>query len=215
MGEMSMNKAIHGAFRRDLDRFITALGTFQPGDRARAAQLAAAWANFDDQLTHHHEGEHEIAWPALQAVGVSPDLLGAMDEEHDTMAAALGETRAAMAALLRDPGSDQVATAKACFEQLRSVTVEHLDHEEAELEPVYQAKKDTPEIKAMGRAFGKTGLARGGRFFAWVLDGASPAERAGVTASVPGPVLSVIGAIFGRGYRKEVAPVWAADPSRR
>ena len=37
----------------------------------------------------------------------------------------------------------------------------------------------------MGRAFGKTGLARGGRFFAWVLDGASPAERAGVTASVP------------------------------
>ncbi len=55
------------------------------------------------------------------------------------------------------------------------MTVVHLDHEESELEPVYQAKKDTPEIKAMGKAFGKTGLARGGRFFAWVLDGASPA----------------------------------------
>ena len=95
------------------------------------------------------------------------------------------------------------------------MTVAHLDHEEAELEPVYQAKKDTPEIKAMGRAFGKTGLARGGRFFAWVLDGANPEERAGVTASVPGPILSIIGGIFGRGYRKEIAPIWAASPRPR
>ena len=209
-----MNKAIHGAFRRDLDRFVTALGTFRPGDRARAAQLGTAWANFDDQLTHHHEGEHEIAWPALQSVGVSPELLEAMDAEHDTMATALGETRAAMAALLRDPGAEQAAAAKQCFERLRSVTVAHLDHEEAELEPVYQAKKDTPEIKAMGRAFGKTGMARGGRFFAWVLDGASPEERAGVTASVPGPVLSIIGGIFGRGYRREIAPIWTSGSSR-
>ncbi len=210
-----MNKAIHGAFRRDLDRFIAALETFQPGDRARAAQLATAWANFDDQLTYHHEGEHEIAWPALHAVGVSTELLDAMDAEHETMAAALAETRVAMAGLLRDPGAAQAAAAKACFETLRMVTVRHLDHEEAELEPVYQAKKDTPEIKAMGRAFGKTGLARGGRFFSWVLDGASPQERAGVTASVPAPVLSVIGGIFGRGYRKEIAPIWSATPPRR
>ena len=210
-----MNKAIHGAFRRDLDRFITALGTFQPGDRARAAQLATAWANFDDQLTHHHEGEHQIAWPALHAVGVSTELLDAMDAEHDTMAAALAETRVAMAGLLRDPGDAQATAAKACFETLRTVTVAHLDHEEAELEPVYQANKDTPEIKAMGRAFGKTGLARGGRFFSWVLDGASPEEREGITASVPAPVLSIIGGIFGRGYRKEIAPIWAATPPRR
>lgn len=204
-----MNKAIHGAFRRDLDRFITALETFRPGDRARAAQLGAAWANFDDQLTRHHEGEHRIAWPALHAVGVSTQLLATMDAEHDTMAAALAETREGMSDLLRDPGADQAAAAKARFERLRTVTVLHLDHEEAELEPVYQAKKDTPEIKAMGRAFGKSGLAEGGRFFAWVLDGASPEERAGVTASVPAPVLSIIGGIFGRGYRKEIAPLWA------
>jgi hypothetical protein len=212
MAEMSMNKAIHGAFRRDLDRFVTALAAFPPGDRPRAAQLGTAWANFDDQLTHHHEGEHEIAWPALHAVGVSTELLAAMDAEHDTMAAALAETRGAMGALLREPGADLAAAARACFEKLRAVTVRHLDHEEAELEPVYQAKKDTPEIKAMGRAFGKTGLARGGRFFAWVLDGASAEERASVTASVPGPVLSIIGGIFGRGYRKEIAPIWAAAP---
>ena len=73
MTEMSMNKVIHGAFRRDLDRFITALDSFQAGDQRRADELNKAWANFDDQLTHHHKGEHETAWPALEQVGVSPD----------------------------------------------------------------------------------------------------------------------------------------------
>ena len=213
---MSMNKAIHGAFRRDLDRFIEALAVFPAGDRARARQLTTAWANFDDQLTHHHEGEHEIAWPALLSVGVSAQLLEAMDAEHDTMAAALTDTRAAMAALVRDPGAEQVSAAAGSFRTLKTVTVTHLDHEEAELEPVYQAKRDTPEITAMGKAFGKSGgLARGGRFLAWVLDGASPEERAGVTASVPGPVLAMVGGIFGRGYRKEVAPVWAGSARTR
>jgi hypothetical protein len=29
-----------------------------------------------------------------------------------------------------------------------------------------------------------------------------------VTGTVPGPVLSIISGVFGRGYRKNVAPVW-------
>ena len=60
----------------------------------------------------------------------------------------------------------------------------------------------------MGKEFAKVSPARGGRFFAWVLDGASPEERAAVTGEVPGPVLAVLTTVFGRGYRKQVAPVW-------
>jgi len=36
MAEMSMNKVIHGAFRRDLQRFVDALGSFREGDKATA-----------------------------------------------------------------------------------------------------------------------------------------------------------------------------------
>ncbi len=32
-------------------------------------------------------------------------------------------------------------------------------------------------MKAMGKAFAKVSPARGGRFFTWLLDGASPEER--------------------------------------
>lgn len=208
MAEMSMNKAIHGAFRRDLTRFTAALKSFTPGDVKRGKQLAAAWSNFDDQLTHHHTGEHEIAWPAMTAVGVSPTLLAAMDAEHDSMAAAIIDVRTAVPALTRTASVDDVSTALAAFERLQAVTVAHLEHEEAEIEPIYLEKKDTPEIKAMGRAFGKVSPARGGQFFAWVTDGASPDEKAAITRDVPGPVFTIIGGVFGRSYRKNIAPVW-------
>jgi hemerythrin-like domain-containing protein len=208
MAEMSMNKAIHAAFRRDLERFIDALGRFPAGNRQRAEQLATAWANFDDQLTRHHEGEHEVAWPALEAVGVSHDVLTQMDAEHDTMATALAGTRTAMAALRASASAEDAAAALAAMQELQRVTVVHLDHEEAEIEPVYLAKKDSAEIKAMGREFAKVGPVKGGTFFAWALDGAAPAETAAITGTVPKPVLTLITGIFGRSYRKSVAPVW-------
>ena len=206
---MSMNKAIHAAVRRDISRFLGALGSFPAGDRHRAEQLGAAWDHLDEQLTRHHEGEHEIAWPALKRIGVPQALLDTFDEEHDALAAALTDTRSAMAAFRASASAEDAAAARAAFERLESVAGSHLDHEEAEIEPVYQAHKDSPEMKAMGRQFGKVSPAVGGRFFAWVMDGASPEEKAAITDSVPKPVLMIIGGVFGRGYRRDVGSVWS------
>jgi hemerythrin-like domain-containing protein len=208
MTDMSMNKAIHGAVRRDLQRFLGALAAFPEGNHDRAGQLAGAWANFDDQLTHHHEGEHEIAWPAIEAVGASTELIATMDAEHDVMADALAAATSAMAKLTSSASAADAETARAAVARLQEVTVSHFDHEEAELEPIFLANRDAPEIKEMGRKFGKVSPARGGRFFSWVMDGASEDERAAVSRDVPGPVLMIIGGIFGRSYRKKIAPVW-------
>lgn len=208
MAEMSMNKAIHGAVRRDLTRFLGALETFPAGDQARAGQLADAWANFDDQLTHHHEGEHEIAWPALEAVGAPKELLATMDAEHDVMAGALAAAGTAMAKLASSASTEDARAAKTAMARLQEVTVSHFDHEEAELEPIFLANREAPEIKAMGKKFGKVSPARGGRFFAWLLDGATDDEKAAATREIPGPVLAIIGGIFGRGYRRKIAPAW-------
>jgi hypothetical protein len=60
----------------------------------------------------------------------------------------------------------------------------------------------------MGRQFGKTSPTVGGEFFAWVTDGATPAEMSAISSNVPKPVLLIIGGLFGRGYRKSDAPVW-------
>lgn len=213
MATMSMNRIIHAAFRRDLDRFVGALTTFRPGDSDRARGLGVAWANFDQQLTDHHEGEHEIAWPALQSIGVSHEMVTQMDAEHDAMAAALAEARTSMQALVSSPGAGEASVALASMERLREVTVQHLDHEEAELEPVYLEHAEGPEMKAMGKQFSKVGPRKGGVFFAWLLDGTGQPERSAITENIPAPVLKVIVALFGRSYRKEVAPVWASTGS--
>jgi hypothetical protein len=205
---MSMNKAIHGAVRRDLNRFLGALAAFRDGDKARSAQLGTAWDNFDAQLTDHHVGEHEIAWPSLAKIGVSQETLAQMDAEHDRMAGALTATRGAMTTFRTTAAAADAAAARAAFENLQTVTVEHLDHEEAEIEDVYLTNAEGPEMKAMGRQFAKVSPAKGGRFFAWVTDGATSEEMAAITGNVPKPVLMIISGIFGRGYRRDVASVW-------
>jgi hemerythrin-like domain-containing protein len=210
MAEMSMNKVIHGAFRRDLDRFVGALTTFKAGDTARAEQLGRAWDNFDRQLTDHHEGEHEIAWPALESVGVSQETIAQMDAEHEAMAAALARAGTAMSALRSTGGQGEAEAALSALMQLRDVTVEHLDHEEREIEPVFLANAEGPEMKAMGKKFARVGPTRGGVFFAWVLDGASAEERQALGHTIPGPVLKILTTVFGRSYRKDVAPVWSS-----
>jgi hypothetical protein len=210
MAQMSMNKVIHAAIRRDLDRFVGALTTFRAGDSTRAQELGRAWDNFDLQLTDHHEGEHEIAWPAMESVGATREVIVQMDAEHDLMAAALEQAGAAMNMLRTTPGQGEADKALAALQNLREVTVTHLDHEEQELEPIYLEKAESPEIKAMGKQFAKTGPAKGGVFFAWVLDGATPQERSALGESVPGPVLKILPALFGRSYRKDVAPVWSS-----
>jgi hemerythrin-like domain-containing protein len=209
MSTMSMNKVIHGAIRRDLERFLGALTTLRPGDTERARRLGRAWANFDDELTHHHEGEHEIAWPALEQLGVSRETISQMDAEHEVMAAALAETRSAMKSLETSPGQGETQTALAAMQHLRDVTVAHLDHEEQEIEPVYLENVDSAPVKEMGKKFARAqNPARAGRFFAWVTDGATAQEREAVADGIPKPVLAILSGVFGRGYRKEIAPTW-------
>ena len=210
MATMSMNKVIHGAIRRDLERFEGALTTFRPGDGERARQLGAAWENFDKQLTDHHEGEHEIAWPALEQVGVTRETLDQMDAEHATMAEALGNARSAMAALVSSPGPGESEAALAAIRRLKDVTVTHLDHEEEQIEPIYLDQHDSPAIKDMGKKFAKAGPSKAGPFMAWVTDGGTPDMKQGLKENVPGPVVAVMAGLFGRSYRKNVAPVWKA-----
>ena len=211
---MSMNKVIHCAVRRDLSRFKTALEKFSDGDKARAAALHRAWRNFDAQLTDHHEGEHEIAWEGLKAVGVDQATIDGFDHEHELMAADLATTRAAIEKLAASASKADADAAGAAMAKLETTTNTHLDHEEETSEPMYQKEYDHPAIKEMGKKFSRrTGIGKAGAFMAWLEDGATAEEKAGLRDNVPGPVVTIIGGLFGRGYRKEVAPVWASSGS--
>jgi len=172
----------------------------------RAKALGRAWANFDRQLIHHHEGEHEIAWLAMAELGVSHEVLDSFDDEHHAMEKALDEARKTMRNLAKTANGSHPA-AKA-LDDLEAATIKHLDHEEAELEPIFRRNTGSEVLKDMGRKMGKSSLPQAGRFFAWVLDGATQDEAEAIRKHVPGPVIAIIGGVFGAPYRMRVAPVW-------
>jgi len=212
---MSMNKVIHCAVRRDLGRFRTALEQFPDGDHARAAALHRAWENFDAQLTDHHEGEHEVAWPAMRAIGISEASITSFDVEHEAMAKELAASRAALERLARSASRADADAALEAVTRLDETTTTHLDHEETLTEPALAEHEGHAALKEMGRKFSRrSGPAKAGNFFAWVQDGAAPDELAAFRAQVPRPVVAVMGGLFGRRYRKEVAPTWTSTPSR-
>ena len=88
------------------------------------------------------------------------------------------------------------------------------DHEETVTESALAAHEGHAAIKEMGRKFSsRAGPAKAGNFFAWMQDGATAEEQSALKASVPGPVLAILAGLFGRRYRKEIAPVWATSSS--
>ena len=206
---MSMNKVIHAAVRRDLARFRTALDGFPDGDRQRAEALHRAWVNFNAQLTEHHEGEHEIAWPAFRAIGIDESTIDSFDAEHEQLASDLAATGRDMDRLRGSASRADAEAAAAAMATLQTTAVTHLDHEEELTEPALAAHHGEPAMKEMAKKFSRrAGPAKAGTFFAWVEDGATSQERAALAQSVPRPVLTILGGLFGRRYRKEVAPVW-------
>ncbi len=210
---MSMNKLIHRAVRRDLDRFRSALAAFADGDVHRASGLHRAWENFDAQLTDHHQGEHEVVWPALDAIGIARPTIDSFDAEHDAMAADLTTARDAMRKFGSSARRSDADAALAAMERLQTTTVTHLDHEEQETEGPLAQHQRHPSIKEMGRKFSRrSSPAKAGAFFAWMQDGATTEERTALRAHVPSAVMMVLGGLFGRRYRREVAVVWARQP---
>jgi hemerythrin-like domain-containing protein len=207
---LTMNRLIHAAVRRDLNRLSSALRGFAEGDVDRARGLSLAFGNLRRELTHHHESEDTHIWPMLSGVGVDPDLLGAMEAEHHAMAEALADTDAAMTTLARTGSAAEAAAARASVVRTQEVVERHLSHEEKELEPYIRKYEDTREWKADEKKLRRQPPGVAGPFFAWLTDGMTADHQAFLRTLVPMPVVVLLARLFGRRYYREVAPVWRA-----
>jgi len=199
---------IHAAVRRDLDRLAAALDSAPDGDRSRAQDLRRAYGNLHAELVYHHEGEDRLVFPVLVRLGVDQALVDEMDAEHHAMAEALTSTAAALDTYATSGSAADAAAARASVEQTRQVVDRHLDHEEAELEPLMLPHLESPEWKQTEKQLRKRPLGESGRFFAWLTDGMDPASQSHLKATVPAPVVFVLGSVIGRGYHRDIAPVW-------
>ena len=205
---MTMNRVVHAAVRRDLDRLARALATAPDGDAARARDLQRAYLNLHTQLKHHHEQEDRHVFPALSRFGIDTALLADMESEHHAMSESLAATAAAMAQYAATGDAADAADARLSVDKTRFVVDRHLNHEEGELEPLLRPHLETAEWKQVEKDLRKQPPTAAGRFFAWLTDGMEPETRSYLLSTVPPPVVAVLSRVFGRQYHREVAPVW-------
>lgn len=207
-GPMTMNRVIHGAVRRDLDRFDSALAAARDGDLARAKQLHVAYANLHELLKHHHEGEDTYVFPYLERVEGASELVKEMESEHQAMADALDDAGAAIDRYASTGASGDAQAARDAIIHTRKVVERHLRHEEDELEPLLLPHLETPEWKAVEKRLRPSSLSESGRFMAWVQDGMADDARAYFRSTIPKPVAFLLSRVAGRSYYRDVAPTW-------
>lgn len=208
MAEMSMNQIIHAAVRRDVARTEQALRALRDGDAERARSIQRGWQYLHDQLSEHHQQEDALVWPYLRAEGIDPELLGAMESEHQDLADALRAGDEAIRTVVAEPTNETAVAAADVIAKSAQVIGDHLDHEERDVEPLIRQRKDDPGWKAVEKKFREGGPTRAGNMMAWLQDGADDRARTALRATIPPPVLAVVTALFGRRYRSEIAPIW-------
>jgi hemerythrin-like domain-containing protein len=187
---------MHHAFRRDLDRFVSAVRNTPAGDVRVWKALAGRWSRFEEVLHHHHVVEDTSIWPALLAhadsAGAEADraTLEAMEAEHGEIDPALAATRSAFATMLEHPCADHRNALDVHLTALRQGLLEHLRHEETEALPLLQRTMTVEEWEAAERAAQEGYPTRLVPFLVpWVADG--------VPADVAHRVLADAGRVYG------------------
>lgn len=194
--DLTVMHTLHDAFRRDLEALTRAAeDASSPGSHER---IRLGWAVLAEQLHHHHTVEDEQLWPLVRrSWRRSPDalcVLDAMEAEHAHVDPAL-ETLGAAVAAGEDPGEP--------LARLRTVVVEHLEHEEREAMPLIAQAVSPRDWDAFGARQAKSlGLKGAADFFPWLLHGMDDIRTEKVLGVLPAPLRWA--------YRRRWQPRWTA-----
>jgi hypothetical protein len=131
-----------------------------------------------------------------------------LDSEHENMSEALAATAGAMSALVRDPSAVAAEAALAEMRVLKSLTEDHLAHEERKVEPMAAAYRTSAPMKKALNSARREHRANIGTFAAWLQDGIDPDTKRLLRRVAPLPLLYAATWFGGRDYRRRVAPVW-------
>lgn len=154
----------HHAFRRDIARFIRAVGEIKAGDTSRADAVRDEWMNSYRQALHgHHMMEDSRIFPDIR--GKHADLAAALDkltEQHHKIDPILERGDAAFGDLAHPENAETV------LNDLKMLLDEHLTFEEAEITPALRHGKEFPLPADENMA------AMYAQGFAWSMQGIAP-----------------------------------------
>lgn len=200
--DMHMMYVMHRGFRRDLDKFVSAVQHTPADDRRTWTLLADRWQVFAEVLHKHHSGEDAGLWPWLIEHGTDEDrgTLEAMETEHDAIDPLLGLCANGFARLKDATDEDARAALAVRLVATRETLGRHLEHEECDAITIIQRLMTQEDWDAIDEEYFKQDLTP--RYIAKIVPWAA--------YGVPRDVLDDVFAKTGLGFKL----VWFATRRR-
>ncbi|MFD5174525.1 hemerythrin domain-containing protein [Nocardia sp. NPDC058379] len=200
---------VHSALRRDLARAREALTADPPPFPAQRVALADHLVWLMRFLHQHHSSEDEHLYPLVRERNPQAGaLLDRMDADHRSIGPAM-DSLCATAEAYR--GSDDArAAVVAAVDELRARLLPHLDREETEMMPVVSAAISEAEWQHWNsehnvKPLGPIEVFDEGLF---IIDGATAADSAAITALIPGIPRWLMLHVMIRRYRRAAFRRW-------
>jgi Hemerythrin HHE cation binding domain len=181
----------HRAMRMDAERLRALVLAARPADAARLTAAASWYAGYESAIHDHHTAEEAVVYPALlERDPTFADADGELEGEHRVLADRLTVTGQSLRGLPAAAGGGRwerdLEEAVRSAEALQEILAVHLPHEEDVAFSRYQREFTAEEFTALGKAAWKIVGTRAVVFAGpWVLDHATPTERAELLADQP------------------------------
>ena len=130
-------KAVHQVFRDAFGAARQLVGSVQPGDTVRAAQVGSYYANVLSFLHGHHSGEDDLVWPLLTArCGEAASEVERIAGQHAALDPAIERAEVLLSGWVTTPDPALGAAVEQSLTELRDLLVAHLDEEEEVVLPL-------------------------------------------------------------------------------
>jgi hypothetical protein len=172
---------IHALFRRAFTDAPTLVLGVDDGDVERALVVAAHVREVAGALHHHHSGEDELLWDALEQRAPACALhVGRMRAQHATTAAQLRELDDVLPAWEHAARADTRAVVADALDAIRDTLLTHLGDEESSVLPVASTVMSQREWGAL-HEHGMSTIPRDRLLLqlGWILEVIPADERAG------------------------------------
>jgi hypothetical protein len=181
----------HRAMRMDAERLIGLVAQARPADADRLQAVAAWYARYLGAIHDHHTAEEAVVYPALLERDPSfADADAELEGQHRVLADRLTVARESLDGLPSAAGGPawerEHAEAVLATQALRAIVDAHTHREEDVAFSRYRQAFTAAEFTDLGKAAWKVVGARAVVFAGpWVLDHATPEERARTLAAQP------------------------------
>ena len=212
----------HRSMRADAARLTELVGAAQPADLGRLRALADWYARYEAAIHDHHHAEEAVIYPALLERDPSfAEADGQLEAQHQVLADRLQVARESLSGLAGATGGsrweqEQQEAVKAAL-VLKIIVDTHTGDEEAVAFPRYSAQFTAAEYAGLNKAAFKLVGMRSFIFAGpWVLDHASPDERAELLGEQPLLLRVIYRLALRPRYQRLVRPLGSAsEPARR